>query len=282
MIVAEPELQELISHHSTEERLKRAWTAHWRELTAGKIDDAYIHRRLQIGQTHERVGLRQHWYLGAYVWVFDELLRAIQGRYDADPDMFMRAVDAAFRLVVFDMQTGVEAYIQGVLRQRDDREEALVRMQTEAQARADEAHTVRRRMVDSAAPLAAVAEELTTQVEGMRTGVQRLASAAESITADRTQAALSQIHKLTRATSEAVTFASEKAHEVMEASTRARTAVADAVSEFLGITTVTDQSLREFQTITHDLNHLVEVVDEVARASDVVATQATGLAGRSD
>jgi heam-based aerotactic trancducer len=370
-VTAEPELQGIIGRHSTEQRLKTAWTAHWRELTSGKVDDAYVQRRLQIGQTHVRVGLGQSWYLGAYVWVFDELLRAIRRRYGADPEQFMQAADAAFRMVAFDMQTGVEAYIQGVLHQRDEREADLVRLQHEAQTRAEEAHGMRERMVESATPLAAVAEELAAQVEEMRTGVQRVAAAADSFSqnareavdrsatgqqraseaaevvaattaavdgvgqamaevegsvqqieqfanvidalagqtnllalnaaieaaragthgrgfgvvagemrrlADRTQAALGEIRKLAQEARTSVASASGRAIEVTAASDRARVAVADAVGEFRGITAVTDQSLQGFRTVAGNLNELAEMLGEIARASDVVSGQASGLA----
>jgi hypothetical protein len=65
---------------------------------------------------------------------------------------------------------------------------------------------------------------------------------------------------------------------VTEASSQARSAVADAVSEFRGITAVTDQSLHGFQAVTRDLNELVGALAEITRASDVVAGQAAGLA----
>lgn len=181
-VAAQPELAAIIAGNSTEQRLKTAWTAHWRELTRGHLDDAYVSRRLQLGQTHVRVGLAQHWYLGAYTWVFDELLGAIHTRYSNDPEQLRKAVDAAFRMVVFDMQMGVEAYIQGVLRQRDDREAQLVGLKEAAQEQEAEARAIRQEMEQAAQPLAEVAEALSMQVDQMRQGMERVAQAAHGFT----------------------------------------------------------------------------------------------------
>lgn len=186
-VSAVPQLAAIIGTHSTEARLKAAWTAHWQELTAGRIDDRYVSRRLQIGRTHVRVGLGQHWYLGAYVWVFDEMLQAIVRRFGDDRDQMIKAVDAAFRTIAFDMQTGVEAYIDGVLRQRDEREAELVSMRESALEREQEARAMQQRLEASAAPLAAVAEELTAQVGELSSRVERVAGTATALTRNARQ-----------------------------------------------------------------------------------------------
>jgi heme-based aerotactic transducer len=257
-VEAEPKLRAIISRHSTEQRLKTAWTAHWRELTQGRIDDAYVRRRLQIGQTHVRVGLGQNWYLGAYTWVFDEMLQAIRRRYGADSDLMLRAVDAAFRMVAFDMQTGVEAYIQGVLRQRDDREAELTRSQEQAQERAAESAAIRQKMVESAAPLASVAEELSAQVEEMRTGVGRVTQAAETFLTNSREAV-------------------DRSAAGQERAAEAATVVGATTEAVHGV----EQAMAQVEGSVQQIEQFANVIDALAGQTNLLALNAAIEAARA-
>lgn len=176
-----PKLRGIIDKHSTVERLKRTLTTHMFELIGGRIDDAYIRRRLEVGRAHVRVGLDQLWYLGAYSWVYSSLVDAAVRRYGPDAAAVGRALDAAFRVVAFDMQTAITTYIEGRLAELDKKEKELLQMQEEAREREAAAQILRERIQGAAAQMAAVAEEMAAQAEEMSAAVQQSSAAANQI-----------------------------------------------------------------------------------------------------
>ncbi|MBX3236018.1 MAG: diguanylate cyclase [Nitrospiraceae bacterium] len=79
-------MQRLLTDPARLDRLKQAQREYL--LSLGELPDRpdYVERRLRIGLTHERVGLDQKWYLGAYSTMFALIVRrlAAQNRQDAD------------------------------------------------------------------------------------------------------------------------------------------------------------------------------------------------------
>jgi signal transduction histidine kinase len=74
------------------------------------LDPAYYEDRRQIGLTHERIGLRAHWYLGAYSLYLSLLTPIVSECWPNDVARTLRAAQALQKLFTLDAGIAIEAY----------------------------------------------------------------------------------------------------------------------------------------------------------------------------
>jgi signal transduction histidine kinase len=74
------------------------------------LDPAYYEDRRQIGLTHERIGLRAHWYLGAYSLYLSLLTPIVSEFWPNDVARTLRAAQALQKLFTLDAGIAIEAY----------------------------------------------------------------------------------------------------------------------------------------------------------------------------
>ena len=72
-----PETAELIAAEGMVSRLICAQQNHWHKLFSDGIDDAYVERVQRIGAAHHRVGLKPRFYLSAYSFIMERLVRSV-------------------------------------------------------------------------------------------------------------------------------------------------------------------------------------------------------------
>ncbi|MEB3101223.1 protoglobin domain-containing protein [Ferviditalea candida] len=106
-ITKAPELVEIISTHSTVERLKTTQRWYFLSVTDGMIDEAFIQKRLQVGKAHSRVGLTTDWYLGTYMVYLDIAMFHLQ---KAQPEGWLEVFHALSKMFNMDSQLVLEAY----------------------------------------------------------------------------------------------------------------------------------------------------------------------------
>lgn len=106
------ETKNLLADPETVERLKRAQANYLLGLTDGVIDADYVADRLRIGRTHERIGLEPRWYIGTYGYYVGLLFPLIATSLAATPERLVPTLVALGRLMHFDMQLAIEAYIE--------------------------------------------------------------------------------------------------------------------------------------------------------------------------
>ncbi|MBM7566698.1 globin-coupled sensor protein [Paenibacillus sacheonensis] len=106
-VVAVPELSAIIRQHSTLDRLKETQRWYFMSLTNGVIDEAFIERRILIGNIHSRIGLTTDWYLGTYMLYLDT---AVQHFKRIAPDSWMTIILALSKMFNLDSQLVLEAY----------------------------------------------------------------------------------------------------------------------------------------------------------------------------
>ncbi|MBD2848577.1 globin-coupled sensor protein [Paenibacillus sp. IB182496] len=106
-IAAQPEMLRLIDDHSTIERLKETQKWYFMTMTDGRIDEAFVERRLQIGRVHSRIGLTTDWYLGTYMQYLDIALQALRASM---PETWHQLLLALSKMFNFDSQLVLEAY----------------------------------------------------------------------------------------------------------------------------------------------------------------------------
>ena len=110
-------------------------------LTLGQDADqlSYAEDRLRIGFTHERVGLEQKWYLGAYAKLFELIMRRLAARHD-DVRMVASLAVTLQKYLTQDQIFLVETYYQSTMARLEASLQELeqIRQHLEEHSRIDE------------------------------------------------------------------------------------------------------------------------------------------------
>src|SRR5664280_358467 len=109
-LLAFPETAQLLSDHTTVERLKKLQRDYLLRITDGNFDDAYFADRLRIGKTHERVGLSPRWYLLGYNIYFRLFVPLISEFYKSDTDRGYESIVALEKAFMLDASIAMDAY----------------------------------------------------------------------------------------------------------------------------------------------------------------------------
>lgn len=103
-------------------------------LTLGQDSDRlnYFEDRLRIGVAHERVGLEQKWYLGAYSILFGIIAQRLARRHAGQPDTLVECLVTLQKIFTLDAILAVETYyhattsrLEGLLQQLNETQKSL-------------------------------------------------------------------------------------------------------------------------------------------------------------
>lgn len=106
-----PKLRQMLGSPERVERLKQAQVRYFKRLTAGEYDEDYVAQRLQVGLTHQRVGLEPHWYLAGFQSYLGQLRPVIQEIYQGDRARAEEVYAAVSKVAFFDMGLAIDTYI---------------------------------------------------------------------------------------------------------------------------------------------------------------------------
>jgi signal transduction histidine kinase len=113
-----PPTRELLKDPEVKERLLAKQRAYLLSLANPSFDAAFVAERRRIGEVHQRVGLAPRYYLGAYS-LYQSLLTPVI--WDAvernDPERGARTITSLYKLLSFDAQLAMDAYIEASNRQ---------------------------------------------------------------------------------------------------------------------------------------------------------------------
>lgn len=110
-------LTDIISKHSSIDRLKHTLYHHLYELFDGVIDEAYVEKRKRIALMHVKIGLEPKWYIGAFESLYFELSNFIFELNITNDDR-RDALNAINKVLNLEQQLVLEAYEQENVRQR--------------------------------------------------------------------------------------------------------------------------------------------------------------------
>ena len=91
-------------------RLLSAQRTYLLSLFDAQFDEAYYQHRRVIGQTHFRIGLDFHWYIGAYAIYLELLQGLIWKNYEFSDPRIPATLNAVHKAVLLDMTIVMEAY----------------------------------------------------------------------------------------------------------------------------------------------------------------------------
>jgi diguanylate cyclase len=114
------ELRSILSEPGLMERLKLKQRNYL--LTLGQSAEVldYAEGRLRIGLTHERVGLKQKWYLGAYSVLFRVIVLHLTEHYAGQVSRLVSLILTVDKLLRFDEIFVVETYYDSTTRRQAD------------------------------------------------------------------------------------------------------------------------------------------------------------------
>jgi heme-based aerotactic transducer len=160
-----PNLLNIINRHSNIEKLKQTLMQYLLDMVSGEIDEKYVQRRRIVGSVHNRIGLFPEWYLGAYTIIQNTLFKVLMRELDSKEEI-MSYYTSFQRLCSFDMQIGINTYIESY---------------TASMMKMNEIEELQGRLNESAASLAASAEETTSAIEDKERDVQTMFTEIEEL-----------------------------------------------------------------------------------------------------
>ena len=146
------EMRDLIRQHSSSDRLRLTLSNHIMEMFEGKLNRAYIDRRLAIAKRHYLIGLKGKWYMAAFQKIFETVVLAIQEEqlHEVSKMKLMMAVSKIFN---FEQQIVLEMF-------DDEADDVRASVQ---QVKDDIGHTIQRASED----LAALSQEVMANFQTM-------------------------------------------------------------------------------------------------------------------
>lgn len=104
------ELRDILCEPGLMERLKLKQREYLLTLGQSAEGRAYAEGRLRIGLVHERVGLKQKWYLGAYSALFRVIVQQLAAQYAGDVRRLVSLMVTVDKLLRFDEIFVVDTY----------------------------------------------------------------------------------------------------------------------------------------------------------------------------
>ena len=109
--------RQLLRDPVVKERLLAKQHEYLLSLAPPALDAAYVEDRVRIGELHERIGLEPRWYLGAYALHFSLIAPLVCEAAGDDVHRASRTIVALQKILTFDAQLAMDAYI--ARRERD-------------------------------------------------------------------------------------------------------------------------------------------------------------------
>ncbi|MCG7437543.1 protoglobin domain-containing protein [Lysinibacillus fusiformis] len=121
MIGTEQHLVNIISHHSSVEKLKITLRQHIIEMFNGTIDEEFYQRRVKIAKVHVHIGLRTQWYICAFQDLSLSFIDLVEQHIDYPRDQF-NTIRAISKICNFEQQLVLEAYENTVEQHKENME----------------------------------------------------------------------------------------------------------------------------------------------------------------
>lgn len=176
-----PETKRLLSDRLTVERLKQLQRDYFLELFCGRYDQQYAWKRLQIGLTHERIGLKPVWYLGAYALYFQHCLPQIYRVFRNRPNRAQKATLALSKLLLLDMQLAVQAYLQRAMEVIQEQNQRLAQLVADRTSQLRDLEAGYSDLVENSPEMIFVVDRGRNFLSMNRTGLAKLGFALEEM-----------------------------------------------------------------------------------------------------
>lgn len=107
-----PAFREIITKHTSVEKLKKLFDAHFLSLFEDELNIEYVFKRRKIAYTHARIGVLPNWMISAYTLINQLITPLIIKEFSREPAKLTEVLLAYDSLVTIDQQIVVETYIE--------------------------------------------------------------------------------------------------------------------------------------------------------------------------
>ena len=129
-----PDMLKIMQNASSRERLKKVFEDYFGSLLTGRMDDAFLQIRNQIGQTHNRNFVPITWFLASYSAFKTLLIPKIVEHYQGHPKNLTQAILAISHAMNLDAQLVTNQYMNTRLEEIDQANASRVNLQNEISA----------------------------------------------------------------------------------------------------------------------------------------------------
>jgi methyl-accepting chemotaxis protein len=249
-----PGLQGMFSSPDHMRQAKNKQLDHWKLITQGTFNDAYMQSARAIGSVHNRIGLDPMMYVGGYSLLLTGMVSSIlQKIYGRKADKAKDQLSVLIRLALFDMANAISTYLEAA------REEKQAAMQKAADQLQGSVGGVVQQIADAGDVLASISEMLKRIVDSTY-------SCSEDLGKDSTSASenVSVVAAAAVELSAAVQEISSRASSSVSVSNEATEQAENACRE-----------ISELEALSQSIGDIVTLIDEVAEQTNLLALNAS-------
>jgi methyl-accepting chemotaxis protein len=264
-IVADPETAKFFPNEAVRRHAKDVQLRHWKIILAGAFDQEYERSVRKIGETHNRLGLDLHRYIGGYNFLISTLCEAIALRMPSHwtdrKSVVQRAqLQAAFvRAAILDMEIAISVYLEA---ERQERTQALEKVATELDM-----------------SIAVIIKAVSATARELQMAADFLNRASEEVVAQA--ASVAEASTLTSSSVSAVSAATtELSYSITEISQQAQNShkIAESSSQMVRMS---EAQIEQLSHAADEIGGIVGIIKAIAGQTNMLALNATIEAARA-
>jgi rsbT co-antagonist protein RsbR len=124
------EARVFLNDEQTVARLKKTQKKYFLELTSGDYGKEYYDSRIQVGITHQKIGLPLRLYMGAYSYYLQIVIPKIYGHPAFAPEKANQIFLALYKIINLDKELALSAYIHAMEEVISRQTEEILEMST--------------------------------------------------------------------------------------------------------------------------------------------------------
>lgn len=237
-------LNQLISTHSSVERLRQTLKGHLIELFGGEIDDAFVQKRIKIAQVHLRIKLDPKWYMGAFQKL-NSSIQQVLAEQIADAEERDRIGQTVSKLLNFEQQLVLEAYELENINQRE-RQYSEIKETLKSN-------------------IAALSEELATLTEETNASVEELLASGQ------------EINKSVRTSS----IQSRESYAFADHGTKQMNQMLEQIGTIASSTKRMEETVVQLNQSAGQISQIVSIVEKIAKQINMLSLNASIEASRA-